>query len=78
MAQINIITTEEEQNKVLEALKPLTKKTVAVAVIARAAGLPQNRVRYVLSDLVDAGKIKRIPTKVFNERYRRYAYEVLV
>lgn len=78
MAQISITTTQEEQDKVLEALKPLSKKTVAVAVIARAAGINQNRVRYILSDLIEAGKIKRIPTKVFNDRYRRYAYEVLV
>jgi len=78
MAQISIVTTKEEQDIVLEALKPLSKKTVAVSVIAKAAGINQNRVRYILSDLVEAGKVKRIPTKVFNDRYRRYAYEVLV
>lgn len=78
MAQINIITTEEEQNCVLEAIKKLSGKTVAVSAIAKEAGMNQNRVRYVVSDLEEAGKIKRVPTKAFNEHYIRYRYEVLV
>ena len=78
MAQINITTTEEEQNCVLEAIKKLSGKTVAVSAIAKEAGMNQNRVRYVVSDLEEAGKIKRIPTKAFNEHYVRYMYEVLV
>lgn len=78
MAQINIITTEEEQQCVLEAIKKLSGKTVAVSAIAKEAGMNQNRVRYVVSDLEDAGKIKRIPTKAFNKHYIRYKYEVLV
>lgn len=78
MAQINITTTEEEQNCVLEAIKKLSGKTVAVSAIAKEAGMNQNRVRYVVSDLEEAGKIKRIPTKAFNEHYIRYRYEVLV
>lgn len=78
MAQINITTTEEEQCCVLEAIKKLSGKTVAVSAIAKEAGMNQNRVRYVISDLEEAGKIKRIPTKVFNEHYIRYRYEVLV
>lgn len=78
MAQINITTTEEEQNCVLEAIRKLSGKTVAVSAIAKEAGMNQNRVRYVVSDLEEAGKIKRIPTKAFNEHYIRYRYEVLV
>lgn len=78
MAQINIITTESEQNCVLEAIRKLSGKTVAVSAIAKEAGMNQNRVRYVVSDLEEAGKIKRIPTKAFNEHYIRYRYEVLV
>lgn len=78
MAQINITTTEEEQNCVLEAIKKLSGKTVAVSAIAKEAGMNQNRVRYVVSDLEEAGKIKRVPTKAFNEHYIRYRYEVLV
>lgn len=78
MAQINITTTESEQNYVLEAIRKLSGKTVAVSAIAKEAGMNQNRVRYVVSDLEEAGKIKRIPTKAFNEHYIRYRYEVLV
>lgn len=78
MAQINITTTESEQNCVLEAIRKLSGKTVAVSTIAKEAGMNQNRVRYVVSDLEEAGKITRIPTKAFNEHYIRYRYEVLV
>lgn len=78
MAQINITTTESEQNCVLEAIRKLSGKTLAVSAIAKEAGMNQNRVRYVVSDLEEAGKIKRIPTKAFNEHYIRYRYEVLV
>lgn len=78
MAQINITTTESEQTCVLEAIRKLSGKTVAVSAIAKEAGMNQNRVRYVVSDLEEAGKIKRIPTKAFNEHYIRYRYEVLV
>ena len=76
MAQINITTTESEQNCVLEAIRKLSGKTVAVSAIAKEAGMNQNRVRYVVSDLEEAGKIKRIPTKAFNAHYIRYAYKV--
>ena len=80
MAQINIVTTPEEQAIVLKAIATLSGQTVAVAVsdIAKKAGLNQNRVRYVITDLEEAGKIKRIPTKAFNKHYIRYSYKVLV
>lgn len=78
MAQINIVTTPEEQAIVLKAIATLSGKTVAVSDIAKKAGLNQNRVRYVITDLEEAGKIKRIPTKAFNKHYIRYSYEVLV
>lgn len=77
MAQINIITTPEEQNKVYAAITALAGATVAVSEIARKAGLNQNRVRYVITDLEEAGKIRRIPTKAFNKHYVRYKYEVV-
>ena len=78
MAQINITTTIEEQDRVLEAIKKLQGQTVAVSAIASMAGMNQSRVRYVITDLEEAGKIKRVPTKAFNEHYVRYRYEVLV
>ena len=77
MAQFVINTTPEEQRLVLEAIKKLQGQTVAVSKISAEAGLNQNRVRYVITDLLDAGKIKRIPTKAFNEHYIRYKYEVV-
>lgn len=77
MAQINIVTTTEEQAKVLQAIKTLQGQTVAVSAIAKEAGLNQNRVRYVVTDLLDSGKIKREPTKAFNKHYIRYKYEVV-
>lgn len=77
MAQINIVTTVEEQEKVLKALRKLQGQTVAVSAIAKEAGMNQNRVRYVITDLIEAGKIKREATKAFNKNYIRYKYEVL-
>ena len=76
MALIIINTTPEEHEQVLSALKELVDKTVAVSEIARKAGMNPNRVRYVISDLVDAGRILRIPTKAFNKHYVRYKYEI--
>lgn len=77
MAQISIITTAEEQDKVLVAIKKLERQTVAVSAIAKTAGMNQNRVRYVIADLLEANKIRRIPTKAFNKNYIRYKYEVV-
>ena len=77
MAQINIITTLVEQNQVLQALRILTGQTIAVSAIAKQAKMNPNRVRYVITDLEEAGKIKRVPTKAFNEHYIRYKYEVI-
>ena len=77
MALITITTTPEEHDKVLKALKELVGKTVAVTNIAQHAGMNPNRVRYVITDLEDAGKIRRVPTKAFNKHYVRYKYEII-
>lgn len=77
MAQINIVTTAEEQLRVLEAISKLQGQTVAVSAIAAMAGMNQTRVRYVIADLLEAGKIKREATKAFNKNYIRYKYEVV-
>ena len=77
MAHIIVNTTAEEHADVLKAIKYLTNKTVAVSEIARYAKMNPNRVRYVITDLVEAGKIKRIPTKAFNKHYVRYKYEIV-
>ncbi len=77
MARINIVTTPEEQDLVYKAIAVLSGQTISVSDIAKEAGLNQNRVRYVITDLEEAGKIKRIPTKAFNKHYIRYKYEVI-
>ena len=77
MVQINIVTTVEEQIQVLKALETLVGKTIAVKAIAKEAGMNPNRVRYVISDLEEANKIRRVPTKAFNEHYIRYKYEII-
>lgn len=77
MAQIVIKTTEEEQQKVLIAIRKLQGETVPVSKIAQEAKMNPNRVRYVIADLLEAGKIKREATKAFNKNYIRYKYEVI-
>lgn len=76
MALITVITTPEEHDAVLAALRQLNGKTAPVSAIAESAGLSQSRTRYVILDLEEAGRIKRIPTKAFNKNYIRYKYEV--
>ena len=71
MAQITITTTKEEQDRVVEALKKLQGQTVSVAAISAMAGMNQSRVRYAITDLLEAGKIKREATKAFNKNYIR-------
>lgn len=77
MARFEIITTPEEQAQVLQILRGLVGQTVAVSTIASKAKLNASRVRYILSDLEEAGKISRIPTRAFNEHYIRYRYDLL-
>lgn len=77
MAQFIVSTTAEEQNKVLQALVELNGETAPVSTVARMAGLGHSRVRYAIQDLVDAGKIEKVPTKAFNKHYVRYCYKVL-
>lgn len=77
MAQINIVTTEEERTKVLQAIKKIEGEIVSVTKIAALAGLKHSRVRYVIVDLIDAGLIERVPRRLFNKRYIRYSYNIL-
>jgi DNA-binding IclR family transcriptional regulator len=78
MAQINIVTTAEEQDKVLAVLRQLNGATAPVSQIAKHAKLNPNRVRYIIADLCDAGKVAKVPTKAINKHYIRYSYEVRV
>ena len=77
MPKITITTTQEEQERVLEAIKVFQGQTVSVAAIATHAGMNQNRVRYVVADLLEAGKVVRLATKAFNKNYMRYRYEIV-
>jgi predicted transcriptional regulator len=76
MAKITIETSKLEQDQVYEVIKELHGETVPVSTIARQAGMNPNRVRYVIEDLIAAGRIKREATKAFNAHYIRYKYEV--
>jgi DNA-binding IclR family transcriptional regulator len=77
MAQITITTTPEERGQVLKVLIDLAGATVSVSAVAKQAKMNPNRVRYVIADLEEAGKINKIPTKVFNKHYARYKYEIV-
>lgn len=77
MAKFTIETTQEEQEAVLKALKEVEGEVVPVRVIASKAGMTQSRARYAILDLVDAGKVERVPAKAFNARYIRYTYKIL-
>lgn len=77
MAVIQILTTPEEQRKVLEAISRLEGQTVAYSAIAKEAGVPDNRVRYIITDLLETNKIKRETTKAMSKHYVRYKYGVV-
>lgn len=77
MAHFVVETTQEEQDKVLGILRQVEGQTVPVSKIAKMAGLSQSRARYVIIDLVDAGRVAKVPTKQFNKHYMRYSYKIL-
>lgn len=77
MAKIIVETTKEEQEMVLKALVELKGAEAPVSTIASMAGMRQTRARYVLMDLVEQGRIERVPSKAFNKHYVRYSYNVL-
>ena len=49
MGQIKSIITEDEHHWVLEDIKKLSGKTVAVSAVAKEAGMNHNRVCYIVS-----------------------------
>lgn len=77
MAKFTIETTSEEQEAVIEVLKKHEGETVPVRVIAAEADMHQSRARYAILDLVEAGRIAKVPTKAFNKHYIRYTYKIL-
>lgn len=77
MAKITVETTAEEQEKVMVAIKELDEQVAPVSTIAAHAGLKESRTRYVIMDLIDQGRIERVPCKAFNKHYVRYKYKIL-
>lgn len=77
MAQINVVTTKEEQEAVLQVLQELNGEVTPVSKIAALADLKQSRARYAILDLLEAGRIEKVPHRAFNKHYVRYSYNVL-
>lgn len=77
MAQINVTTTQEERDAVLHALEGLVGVVTPVSKIAELAGLRQSRARYALVDLIEAGKVEKVPHRAFNKHYVRYSYNIM-
>lgn len=76
MPIIAITTTPEEQEKVLEVVRTIdSTKSISVARLAEMANMNASRVRYTIADLVDQGRIVRVPVKAFNKNYIRYSYK---
>lgn len=77
MATFSIETTKEEQDAVVSAIhKTKAEGTVSMSRLAEVSGVGKNRVRYVITDLLDKNRIRQISTKHFNEHYKRFRYEV--
>lgn len=77
MAQFIVETTPEEQARVIEAIRQVEDQQVPVSKLAKLADLSPSRTRYVILDLIEAGKIERVPSKAFNKHYIRYSYKIL-
>lgn len=76
MPIIAITTTHDEQEKVLEVIRNIdSTKAISVARLAEMADMNASRVRYAIADLVDQGRIVRVPIKAFNKNYIRYSYK---
>jgi len=75
MPIIAITTTPDEQEKVLEVVRTIdSTKAISVARLAEMANMNASRVRYAIADLVDQGRIVRVPIRAFNKNYIRYSY----
>lgn len=77
MAKLHIEIRPEEKATVLQAIKKTEGQVIAVSGIAKEAKMNPHRVRFVVQELLEENKIKRIVAKAFNERYIRYKYKVL-
>ena len=78
MALITVTTTPEERNAVLQVIVELNGAVTPVAKIAKLSGLKQSRARYALLDLIEEGRIEKVPHRAFNKHYVRYSYNLVV
>jgi hypothetical protein len=77
MAIITVKIFDHEKEAMLKAVKKFKGKTVAVSALSREAGINPNRGRFVLDELLQEDKVKKIATKAYNPQYVRYTYEVI-
>lgn len=75
MAGVNVKIYPEEKETMVKIIKKNKGKTISVAKLAEQAGFNPNRSRFIIAELIEEGRVDKIPTKAFNERYIRYTYE---
>jgi predicted transcriptional regulator len=76
MAGVNVKIFPEEKDAMVKIIKKNKGKTISVAKLAEQAGFNPNRSRFIIAELLEEGRVTKVPTKMFNERYIRYSYEV--
>lgn len=77
MATLKITISETEKLQLLESVKMHKNKMVSVSTIAKAAGLNPNRSRFIMEELIEEGKVRKVIAKKFNDHFIRYFYEVV-
>lgn len=77
MAHFEIVTTAEEREAVMFAIKEVGGQVAAVSRLAKIAELSQHRTRYALIDLMELGWVERIEEKNFGDRYKRFSYKII-
>lgn len=75
---ILIKLNDREKLITINTIKMLRKKKViSIADIARNSHINSGRMRFIVEILVEEGKIRKVPIKIINDRYKRYKYEVI-
>lgn len=77
MVNVKVVIHEHEKEAMLKVIKKNKGATVSVAKLASQARFNPNRSRFIIEELLQEGKIKRVPTKAFGPRYIRYSYEIV-
>lgn len=66
-----------EKDKIIRAIKREPRSATSIAKIAEGARLNANRTRFIVDEMLEEGVLTRKTTKDFNEKYKRYIYEVV-